>query len=146
MVSGKITTIKHMLTSLGLPSPQPRGRSISRLSSAWESYLPSFQSPFVLDAKTATMTLSLPTFVRPSRFTTPATSCLGTGILPTLMRRHCAMSVATRATSLTTTGRNGQMTRQSRHCLTGRRPPWAAMASLAAQTRQATEFLPMWIR
>lgn len=145
MVSDTFSVAEVMLTSPGLHSLKLRRRNTSRPSSAWESCRPNSLSPSVLDARTATMTSSLPTSAKPSPFTTLATSWLGIGSLPTPMRRHCAMSVATRATNPTTTGRNGLTTRRSRLCSTDRRPPWAEMVNLAAQTKRATEFLPTWI-
>ena len=132
--------LRWMLTESGLLSPRLRRRITSRLSNVWRSFHPSFPSPSALDARTDTMTSSPHTSAQPSPSTTLEISYLGTGTSPMHMRRHCAMSVATRATSPITTGQNGPMTQQSRLCLMGRRHPLVATVYSVARTRQSMVF------
>lgn len=131
-----------MLTFSGLPSPQLRRKTTSTLFSAWQNFHPSSPSQYALAVRTASTILSRHTSVRRSPFTTLATSWLGTGSLPTLMRRHYGTSVATKVINPTTTGRNGQMIRQSLLCSTALRPPWVETAFSVAQTRPHMVFLP----
>ena len=133
-----ISAAGFMLMSLGLPFLQLRKRITSRLSSAWRSFHRSSLSLSALDVRTGTMTLWLHIFAKLFLFTTLATSCPGIDTLPTLTRRLCGTSVATRDISLTTTGRNGLTTQQSLLYSMVRIPPWVATVFLDARTRRVT--------
>jgi hypothetical protein len=126
----------------GLLSPRLKRRITSTLFSAWRSFHRSSPSLFALDARTGSMILLRPISAKLSQFTTPATFSHGTVSSRTLTRRHCEMSVITRATSLTTTGRAGQTTQRNLPYSTALRPLWVAMAFLVAPTRLRTVFLP----
>ena len=124
------------LTSIGPRFQRLRRRITSVPSSAWRSFHPSFPSLSALGAKTDTTTLLQRTFARPFPSIILAIFCLGTDTLLTLTRKRYVMSVATKATSLTTTGQNGLMIQLNRLCLTAQRRLLGVTVSSAAQTRQ----------